>query len=131
MTALYLGIAPKIVFNFDETPEIGLGYFQIVPIYTISRITSKGNFISFNQNNPQITEEKETITATAHSLGIGIGFNVNLSENNGNALAINISYLPIDFGKSISELKYSNSRVNNKNQIGLGLKFYFGKNYKK
>lgn len=62
-----------------------------------------------------------------HSIGIGFGFIVNLSENNTNALAINILYQPIDFGKNIEQLKYSTTEFGNKNQLGLGVKFYFGK----
>jgi len=132
ITALTLSFLPKIIFNSHKTEEEGIGYFQIFPAYTISRVAARGNYIVVNQNNfAQSTEEKETISVIHHSFGIGLGFYINLSENNLNALAVNVVYQPIDFGKSIAQLKYyKNTQFNTKDQVGLGVKFYFGRKHK-
>jgi hypothetical protein len=131
MTAFAVSFLPKFIFNRNHELDATFGYFQLFPIYTISNSSAFGNFVVINQENlPISTQEQQTIKAVQHSIGFGIGFLVNLSENNTNSLAINILYQPIDFGKNIEKLKYSTTEFGNKNQVGIGVKFYFGRKIK-
>ena len=83
---------------------------------------------TYNTKNILIpVSETERYSEIRHSLGIGIGIYVNLSEKTSDAIALNLYYMGIDFGNSLSNLNFSQgSRYRTKDVLGLGINYYFG-----
>ena len=101
-TSFNVSFCPKIGLGGDDENEPYKGFFQIIPRYNISKITSKGSLLTINQTDfTKSTKETNTFSEIRHSLGIGIGVYVNLSEKTNDALALNLYYDGIDFGNSL------------------------------
>ena len=83
---------------------------------------------TYNTKNILIpVSETERYSEIRHSLGIGIGIYVNLSEKTSDALALNLYYMGIDFGNSLSNLNFSQgSSYRTKDVLVLGINYYFG-----
>jgi hypothetical protein len=125
-TSFTVSLCPKICIG-DKENETNVGFFQILPRYSISKITSKGSLLTVNQTDfTKSTKETDIFSEIRHSLGIGIGVYVNLSEKTNDALALNLYYDGIDFGNSLTNLKFTQGKYTTKNVLGLGINYYFG-----
>lgn len=125
-TSFTVSLCPKICIG-DKENETNVGFFQIVPRYSISKITARGSLLTINQSDSsKSTKEIDTFSEIRHSLGIGIGVYVNLSEKTSDGLALNLYYDGIDFGNSLTNLKFTQGKYTTKNVLGLGINYYFG-----
>lgn len=133
-TATNISICAKICIG-DKANETGQGFFQILPLYSITKVMAKGRLVTVNQKDvSKSTTETENYTDIRHSLGIGIGLYAYTSKKYNNSLALNLYYNGINFGNSISNLKFSSGASYQTDVFGLGLKYYFAfmkKNEKK
>ena len=119
-----LAFIPKICFDLSD--EAHDGSFQILPRYSITKITATGTLLTINEvDQKRNTLENFSFTEIRHSLGIGIGFICYLSDKKNDQMAINIYYDGIDFANSISNLKYAINKYSSGDRLGFGINFYF------
>ena len=124
-TAYSISICPKICLA-DEVDETGTAFIQILPIYSLTKVMAIGSQYTINQNDiSKSTVIRDKYSEIKHSLGIGIGMYINGSKKRYSSLALNIYYHGIDFGNSISKLKYNNTNLSTENVLGMGIKYYF------
>jgi hypothetical protein len=124
--ATNISFCPKICLA-DGNDETNIFYFQILPIYSITKVMAKGSLLRINPNDvSKYIVEVDRYSEIRHSLGIGIGVYFNFSEKYNNSLALNLYFNGIDFGNSFSNLKFGkSSEINTYSVLGLGLKCYF------
>jgi hypothetical protein len=126
-TAINVSFCPKIGFGNDEDNAANNGFFQIIPIYSITKIESIGTLTIYDTSNKaKPTEETRRYIEIKHNFGLGIGYYINLSEKTSDAIAINLYYLGINFGNSLTNLKFSQGSFSTKDAVGLGINYYFG-----
>ena len=119
-----IAFVPKITFDDDD--KVGSGVFQILPRYSITKIVAAGKLITLNELDPKkSTTETFSFTEIRHSLGIGIGFICYLSGKSNDRLAINLNFDGINFGNSISSLRYATNKFSTRDTFGLGVNYYF------
>ena len=119
-----IAFVPKITFDDDD--KVGSGVFQILPRHSIAKIVANGNLFTLNEPDPKnSTTEDFSFSEIRHSVGIGIGFICNLSDKSNDRLATNLYYDGINFGNSISNLKYATNKFSTRDAFGLGVNYYF------
>ena len=121
---------PKILISFTDDNHSSA--VIIIPRYSFTKINANGTYTQFNNIEPtKCTNEDISSNEIRHSIGIGIGIINYVSERNDDRLSINLYYDGIDFGNSLSNLKYSSQKYFVKNSFGLGLNYYFSFSNKK
>ena len=120
-----IALCPKIAFNLSDDSKATA--FQMLPRYSFTKITANGTFTTFpnNTNQNKGTAEQFSFSEIRHSFGIGVGIICYVSEKTNDRLAINLYYDGIDFGNSLSNLKFTNNRYFIKDSFGLGINYYF------
>ena len=121
--AIGLTIRPKFCLAGSETD--GDVLFQMFPIYSITNVRAKGNFYTYDlSNNNKTINEQDTFSETRQSIGVGFGVFIDFVNKN-DSMALNLIFNNINFGKSLSKLKFANNPIATNNVIGLELKYYF------
>jgi hypothetical protein len=123
VSAVNFGVCPKIlVYNDDE----GWYSLNISPRYTFSKITASNEFATINPSgNVILPLQKQETISNRHSLGIGLGICVNFSQKRGSSMALNLYFNNIELGDAINKLENNKRRIFTKDNLGLGLVYYF------
>lgn len=120
-----ISFSPKITFE-DFDSELNEGFFQIFPIYNITRVQAKGFYYIENKGFAALKlSDSEKFTEIGHSFGIGIGLYFNFSEKNSQSFGLNLVFQNIDLGNAVNNLKFTKGTYNTQQTIGLELKYYF------
>jgi hypothetical protein len=123
--ATNITVCAKICIG-DHADEIGTPFFQILPMYSLTKVMAKESLLTINPNDAsKSTTDIDRYSEIRHSLGIGVGVYINGSKKYNNSLALNLYYTGINFGNSFSNLKLSNGTSYKTDVLGLGIKFYF------
>jgi hypothetical protein len=120
-----ISFSPKITFE-DSDSELNEGFFQIIPIYNITRVEAKGLFYEENKGFSAFKlTDSDKVIEIRHSFGIAIGLYFNFSEKNSQSLALNLVYQNIDIGNAITNLKFGKGIYHTQQSFGFELKYYF------
>ncbi len=123
ISALNFGICPKILVYKDDEDWYSL---NILPKYTFSKITGSNEYANINPNgNVILPLQKQEATFNRHSFGIGLGICINFSQKKGSSMALNLYFNNIELGDAINKLENNKRRILTKDNLGLGLVYYF------
>lgn len=125
-TALNFSFCPKIVIG-DKKDEPNEAYFQILPSYNITKIEATGSYATPNKlDATKIIVDNDSFKEVRHTLGIGIGVYTNLSDKSSEAIALNLYCNFINFGNSLTNLRFTEAKYSTVATLGLGFNYYFG-----